>query len=101
MNDPNVTHETKNNRADRDVLFEYDWRRDEKNESTKRVQKTNFRRNRKSRSLCWHNIISFIDLSLLLLLGQWIYVLFHSVSAPAGGPGYSVLCKADKISLTA
>jgi hypothetical protein len=42
MNDPNVTNETKNNRADRDVLFEYDWRRDEKNESTKRVLKNEF-----------------------------------------------------------
>jgi hypothetical protein len=37
VNDPNVTHETKNEPAD--VLFEHDWRRDEKNESTKGVSK--------------------------------------------------------------
>jgi hypothetical protein len=45
MNDPNVTHETKNDSAD--VLFEHDWRRDEKNESTKKeVLKNERQRNR-------------------------------------------------------
>jgi len=35
MNDPNVTQETTNDPDD--VLLEHDWRRDEKNESTKRL----------------------------------------------------------------
>jgi hypothetical protein len=37
MNDPYVTHETKNDPAD--VLFQHDQRRDERNESTKGVLK--------------------------------------------------------------
>jgi hypothetical protein len=37
INDPNVTHETKNELAD--VLFEHEWRRDEKDDSTKEVIK--------------------------------------------------------------
>lgn len=35
MNDPNVSHETKNSHVG--VLFERDWRRDVKNESMKGV----------------------------------------------------------------
>jgi hypothetical protein len=37
MNNPNVTQETTSDPAD--VLLEHDWRRDEKNESTKRLLK--------------------------------------------------------------